>query len=145
MLTASPSYGKADSSINSLRLWQNAQVLHKFKPDKPSVWRRGRHKVSSTTHKLFAINTCWEMENQLFPVESPWVYQSHSTASPMPRNGWPTHIRLHLKMLLVFCFILISFVFVVFLIFHFFWPFLFFMCFRSRGRGGDSQNMKLGV
>lgn len=133
MLTESPRYGRADSNINSLRLRQHAQVLYKFKPNKTSVWRRGRHKFhpQSTSYLQLIPAGRWKIN---FFQWSLTGSQSHSTASPMTRNGWPTHIRLHLKMLLVFCFILISFV-VVFLIFLF--PltfFIFLMFFRSRGR-----------
>jgi hypothetical protein len=34
-------YDRADTDMNSQRLWQHAQDLHRFKPDKVSARRRG--------------------------------------------------------------------------------------------------------
>lgn len=50
--------------------------------------------VDMVTHpiikKLSSINTCWQMDNHLFSVESQLVYQLYSMAGSMLRSSWPT-------------------------------------------------------
>lgn len=50
-------------------------------------------KVPSLNQKLFVIETCWDGEGQISPMECHWMYQAHSRADTMLGNSWPTQSK----------------------------------------------------
>lgn len=70
---------KTNTYMNSKRLWQNTQYLHRCKADKISELKGPRgHEIPPSTKKLFAIYTCWERECRVSPENCHCVYQSSS-------------------------------------------------------------------
>ena len=58
---------RTDAYMSSKRTWQHTQDLHRCKPDWVSALRGGSgHGVPPLTKKLFAIDTCWQMEKSVF-------------------------------------------------------------------------------
>jgi hypothetical protein len=56
--------------MGSQKAWQNAQNLHRFKPDKITVWRMGsRHKDLHPTKKLFSMHTFLGGQYKFAPME----------------------------------------------------------------------------
>jgi hypothetical protein len=51
--------------MNSQRLWQQAQRLHRFKAARvpPSVERRSRHELPLLTKKLYVVDPCLQRNN----------------------------------------------------------------------------------
>lgn len=57
--TLSFRHDRADAEVNSQRLWQRAQSLHRFKPDQISARSRGaEHGALFLTKKPFTTNAC---------------------------------------------------------------------------------------
>lgn len=53
----------ANAHMNSGRLWEHTQDLHKFKPENLPAQRKGRrHKCPPLTRKLFVMDSCREKE-----------------------------------------------------------------------------------
>lgn len=65
--------------VNSWRIYQHSQELHKFKLDKIPAWRsRTEHTLSSLAKKPFTTDPCWEKANQTSSMEWHEVHQPHS-------------------------------------------------------------------
>lgn len=100
------------SRLNSQRMWQPAQNLKKFKPDKILGWRmRSRLEVLPLPKKLCAIHTCWEGEIS-FLWWSVACYSNHSSGETLcsvlgNKEQAPC----------LFVYVLFVFVFVIFIIF----------------------------
>lgn len=99
---------RTDTHTNSERLWQHAQNLHRFKPDKIlSLRRGGRYKTLPTNRKVFEIITCWGRENHFSSMDCHWAYQPHFMEVSMARSSWPkqTPLLMGLFVCFSFCFI----------------------------------------
>ena len=76
-------YNRADTHMNSQKLWQHEQGLHGSKPDGASVLR-GEVDIS-LTQKLSLIENHSQRENEFSPTESLTGYMNHNLrAGPMP-------------------------------------------------------------
>lgn len=73
--TVSSRHTRADTHMNSQRLWQHAQDVHKFKSDRVSVLRgevEGKQTQGPTlTKKLSTVDTHWQREKSIFCL---WVF-----------------------------------------------------------------------
>lgn len=77
---------------------QQAQDLHRVKPDKTPAPSRSKHQVPPLAEMLWVISTFWERENKCSPVEShkdtseqlscPEVSGQHKTDSMMFVSFW---------------------------------------------------------
>lgn len=107
---------RTDIHINLKKLWGHTQDLHSYKPQVLAVWGGSilTPNQQAICNWYFSINC---KKNQFSLVEYHSVYQSHSRAAPVPRNGCPTLNKLNG--------IFVNFLFV----FSFFVSFLFFLFF----------------
>ena len=84
------SHNRADARMNSQRINSVHKTQTNASQTKSPMWRKGSgYIVSPLNKKLFAVDSCWERENQFSPVEWSWVYQPHSRAGLMLRSRWP--------------------------------------------------------
>lgn len=74
-----------DAHMDSQRLWQHPQDLHRFKSGS----------LPGLTKKLFATDTCKQRENQFSVMKYHLVYQSYSKTGSMIRSSWSTQKKLH--------------------------------------------------
>lgn len=108
----------AQVHMNSQRLWQNTKNLHKFRPDWVSALSgRSRHRILPLTKKPFATDRHRLRKNQFSPMQSHWVYQTHSR--PGPCSGVVGQTTFYDFLVLFICFadffLLFIFLFIVFL------------------------------
>ena len=63
-------YNRTDAHVDSQGLWEQAQDLHRFKPDSvPALRGEGGHRFPSYTKKPSAIDTHWQRKNQFSLME----------------------------------------------------------------------------
>jgi hypothetical protein len=137
-------HARADVHMNSQRLWQHAQGLHRFKPKKEKNPSTKKRKIVIPSQKLFAIDTFWE--DQFPPTEGDNVY-SHPTQeqTPCPRGDAqhkrdPMVLCVHLC-LFVCLFVCLFGVFLYYCGFICFYFYIFVVVFWERKR----KNTKLGL
>lgn len=104
---------RTDIHINLKKLWGHTQDLHSYKPQVLAVWGGSilTPNQQAICNWYLSINC---KKNQFSRVECHSVYQSHSRAAPMPRNGCPTLNKLK------FCKHFVCFFLSLFLYFSFF-------------------------
>jgi len=88
---------RLDWPVNSHRLWQHAQDQIGQDPNTENG------KITSTYPYPYVIDTCWKIEDEIYPVECHWVYLSQYRVGTMPRSSWPTQNVFHILVFLFVC------------------------------------------
>lgn len=64
--TVSSRHNRIDAHANSQILWQDTGTYTGSSPRSPALRGRSGHGILTLTKKLFAIDTCWQMEKSVF-------------------------------------------------------------------------------
>ena len=70
---SSSKYNRADTRMNS-EIVPAHKLCTGSDQMNPSTEKRKWDKVPALTRKLFAVDTCWERENQFSPMEGHWIH-----------------------------------------------------------------------